>query len=139
MVFFSCMLNFSSLAWLKVHQGHIHTWRVLMDPDWSFGGLGHLGNQSWHHGSMWYVIREIYVNSQLPSMIKSASRTQSYVEEVDSTWLEFWRIGWSLISNLTPWINIICHSWVEFWRTGSSLVSIFASWINIFCQFWVVF
>ena len=31
--------NFSSLARIEVHQEHSHTWRMLMVPDMSFGGL----------------------------------------------------------------------------------------------------
>ena len=38
------------------------------------------------------VIIEVYADIQLPSMIKSASKTQSYLGVVDDSWLEFWRI-----------------------------------------------
>ena len=43
-----------------------------MVPDWSFGGFG-----------MSYVIIELYADFQLPILIKSASRTQSYLENID--------------------------------------------------------
>ena len=111
MSFLSCMLIFSSLAWLKVHQEHTHTWRMLMVPDWSFGGLGHLWYQILHHKSTLYVILELYTDFQLHSMIRSVSRTPSYLEEVDASWLELWMI-WSA---LLYWINIICHFWAVYW------------------------
>ena len=44
--FLSCIKILSSLAWLKVHQEHSHTWRALMVLDWSFGGLDDLSNLS---------------------------------------------------------------------------------------------
>ena len=39
---------FSSLARIKVHQEHNHTWRTLMVPDLSFGGFSHIC----HHMSL---------------------------------------------------------------------------------------
>ena len=35
----SCMQILSSQAQLKVHKECRHTWRMLMVPDWIFGGL----------------------------------------------------------------------------------------------------
>ena len=54
----------------------------------------------------------MYDNFHLPCGIKSASRTQSYLDDNDGSWMEFWRIWSSLTSTLTSWMNIICHSWV---------------------------
>ena len=79
----SCMLIFSSLAWLKVHSEHSHTWRTLVIPDWSFGGLDCLQYQTCHHESTFYVILELYANFQLLSVIKSTSRIQSCWEDID--------------------------------------------------------
>ena len=56
-----------------------------MVPDWSFGGLGHLWYQMLHNKSTFYVIFEFYTNFQLPRMIKSASKTHSYMEDVDGS------------------------------------------------------
>ena len=51
---FTCLPNFSSLAWLEVcqepHILEVHSWRMLMVPDW--GRVGH----PWHHGLSWYAI-----------------------------------------------------------------------------------
>ena len=56
----SCMLIYSSLVWLKVHQEHIHTWSMLMVSDWSFGGLDCVCFKIWHHESAPFVIPELY-------------------------------------------------------------------------------
>ena len=45
-------------------------------------------------------------------MNRCVSRTQSHLEDVDSSWLEIWRIKSYLVLNLTSWITIICISWV---------------------------
>ena len=45
-------------------------------------------------------------------MKRCVSRTPSYLEYVDSSWLDIWRIELSLVSNLTPWITTICLCWV---------------------------
>ena len=47
---------------------HSHTWKMLMTPDWIFGGLGH----SWLHGTYSYVILESCVNVQFTSMNKGS-------------------------------------------------------------------
>ena len=80
-----------------------------MVPDLSFDGLGHFLYQILYHISTMYVILVLYANFQLPSMIRSASGKQLYLEDVDGSWLEFWRIGLSVISNLMSWINILCY------------------------------
>ena len=43
------------------------------------------------------MILELCANFQLSSMVKSASRAQSYLEDVDGSSLEFWKIGSSPI------------------------------------------
>ena len=48
-----------------------HTWKTLMVPGWSLGGLGH----PWHHGSSSYVNIALYAKFQLSSMIRSVSRS----------------------------------------------------------------
>ena len=86
--FLSCLPIFISLAWKEVHQEHSHTKRILMVPDWSFGGLDHLWYQMLHHESTLSVILQFYADFQLHNMIKSASRIWSYLEDVDGSWLE---------------------------------------------------
>ena len=49
----------------------VHTWRMLMVPDWIFGGWGH----PWHHGLSRCVIFDLFAKFQLSSMIRSVSRT----------------------------------------------------------------
>ena len=56
-----------------------------MVPGWSFGARGHLWYQILHHKSTLYVILELYANFQLPSIIISVLRTQSYLEDVDGS------------------------------------------------------
>ena len=56
-----------------------------MVPDWSFRGLDHPWYQILHHESTFYAILEMCAKFQLPSMIKSVSRTQSYLEEFDGS------------------------------------------------------
>ena len=56
-----------------------------MIPNWSFGGLGHIWYQFLHHKSTLYVILELYADFQLPSVIKSASRIRSYLEDIDGS------------------------------------------------------
>ena len=34
--------NFQPPSIIKMHLEYGHTWRILMVPDWSFGGLNHL-------------------------------------------------------------------------------------------------
>ena len=56
-----------------------------MVPDWSFGELGHLWYQILHNESTLCVILELYANLQHPSMIRSASRAWSYLEDIDGS------------------------------------------------------
>ena len=56
-----------------------------MVPDWNFEGMSHLWYQFLHHKSTLYVILELYANFQLLSMIKSVSRTQSFLEDIDGS------------------------------------------------------
>jgi len=81
-----------------------HTWRTLKVPDWILGGWSH----SWHNGSSWYVIFDLCAKFQHSSMNRSVSRTppssKSYLEDVEGSWLDTWRMG----SFLTSWIVMIC-------------------------------
>ena len=85
-----------------------HTWRMLMVPDRTLGGWGY----PWRHGSSWYMVLDLCAKFQLSSMIRSVSRTpyplSPYLEDVDGSWLETWRMG----SFLTSWVVIICDSWL---------------------------
>ena len=56
-----------------------------MAPDWIIGGLGHLWYQLLHNKSILHVILEFYTNFQVPSMIKSAPRTKSCLEDIDGS------------------------------------------------------
>ena len=80
---------FGSLAWSQEHQAHNNTWRTLMAPDWSFGGLSHLWYQIWHHESTKFVIPVLYSNFHLHNVIICASTTLLYLEDIDGSWLEF--------------------------------------------------
>ena len=114
MCFLTCVPNFSSLAWLEVPQEpprpRSDTWRKLMVPEWRLGGWGH----PWNHGSSWYVTLDLCSKFLLSSMIRSLSRTppppKSYLEDIDGSWLETWRMG----SSLTSWIVLICDSWLVY-------------------------
>jgi len=57
---------------------------MLLVPDWSFGALDHifyfLSNLTGRKPPC--VIFELCANFQLPSKIISASRTQSYLEDI---------------------------------------------------------
>ena len=68
-VFIDLCAKFSSLAWLEVCQEppilEVHTWRMLMAPDWRLGGWGH----PWCHGSS-YVIFYLCTKFHLSSMIR---------------------------------------------------------------------
>ena len=101
----SYMPIFRSLVWLNVYQEHSHNWRMLMVPDWCFGGLGNLWYKILYHESILYIILELCTDLQLHNIIRSVSRTPSYLEEVDASWLELWSI-WSI---LLYCIKIICH------------------------------
>ena len=52
---------------------------------WSFGGWGHLWHPILYFESTMYVILELYANFLLPSMIKSASRSHLYLEDIDGS------------------------------------------------------
>ena len=111
----SCISIFSSLPGFKVNQEHSHTWRKLMVlTGVSEDSTVCVWYQIWHHESISFFPPELYSNYQLPNMIMSVSRTQTYLKDVDGSWLEFLRIEFNLIWNLTSWINIICHSRVVF-------------------------
>ena len=112
MWFLTCIQNFSSLAWIgsvsRTPCPRSHTWRMLMVPDRTLGGWGY----PWRHGSSWYMVLDLCAKFQLSSMIRSVSRTpyplSPYLEDVDGSWLETWRMG----SFLTSWVVIICDSWL---------------------------
>ena len=70
-----------------------------MVPDWRFRGLGHLWYHFFHSKSTLYAILELYVDFQLPSVIRSASRILSYLEDDDASWLEL-RMTWSTLLSL---------------------------------------
>ena len=85
---------------------------------------------------------------KLTSKNVCVSRTQSCLEDVDSSWLEIWQIESSLLSNLKSWLKVQKTqsflenndvSWLEFWRITSSLIANFTSSINIICHSWVEF
>ena len=83
-----------------------HSWYLLKGVVIAlllYGGLDHLWYQILHHESTLYVIREFYANFQLPSMIKSTSRIQSYLEDVNGFWLELWMIGSILLCWIILW------------------------------------
>jgi len=75
-----------------------HTWRKLKVPDWSREGWG----LPWHHVSTLHGIIYLCAKFQLSSMIRSVSRThpslKSYLEDIDGSWLESWRMGSYLTS-----------------------------------------
>ena len=115
MWFFTCVPNFSSLTWIEVCQEpsilEVHTWRILMVPNWRPGGYGH----SWHQGLSWYVILALYAKFQLSSMNWSVSRTFlpwcPYLEDVGGSLLEPWRMELFL----TSWIAMICDMWLPWY------------------------
>ena len=59
---FTCVPNFSSLAWLEVYQeppsSWSHTWMTLMVSDWRLEEWGHL----WRPGSSWQNIMKLSQN-----------------------------------------------------------------------------
>ena len=98
------LCQISALPWLEVCKEPTvfssHNWRTLMVPDWSLVGW----SPHWHHESSWYVILDLCAKFQLSSMNGSVSRTplswKSYLEEVEGSWLDTWRMR----SLLTCWI-----------------------------------
>ena len=112
MWFLTCVPKFSSLACLEVPQEpprpRSHTWRMLKVPDWRLGRWGH----PWYHGSLWYMILDLYAKFQLPSMNRSLSRTplssKSYLEDIKlpdcllGRWVYSWHHGlsWYVILDL---------------------------------------
>ena len=77
-----------------MYEEHHHTWRKLMHHDWSFEWFGQLCCIESTH----YVTFEHYIDFQLPSKIRSASRTPSYLEDISGSLLELWMI----------WFNLLC-------------------------------
>ena len=56
-----------------------------MVPEWNFGELDNLWYKILHHESTLFVIPELCLTFQLPTMIENASRTQLYLEDVDGS------------------------------------------------------
>ena len=100
--------QFSSMnrSVLRAPRPQSHTWRRLMFPDWILGGWSH----PWCHGSSWYVILDLCAKFKLSSMNRSVPRTpcpwSPYLEDIDGSLLDTWRMG----SSLKSWIIILCDS-----------------------------
>ena len=49
--FLICMPIINSLAWIDVCLEHRYTWRMLIVPGWTSGGMSHIWCEIWHNGS----------------------------------------------------------------------------------------
>ena len=165
MWFLTSVPNFSSLAWCLSRTFpnlEVHTWRMLMVPDWRLGGKGH----PWHHGLSCFVILDLCAKFQLSSMIISTSwipvlevhtwRTVMVPDWILGGWGHPWHheSSWYVILDLCakfqvssivrsvsgtsrtqrPYLEDIDGFWLWTWRMGSS----FTSWIFIICGYWLV-
>ena len=97
----------------------VHTWRMLMVPDWGLGGWGH----PWHHGSSWLVILYFCAKFQLSSMIRSVKNPPSSKSILGGRW-------WFLTGVMEDWVifDIIYHLDRPHWSFPESFMKI---WLHL--------